>query len=268
MVWVLCLFVCCGGVWGVCVWAGWGFAVWRRAERSPPTLRMVPSYALAMGSMPCESSHVLSSSAFQPPGKRLPDFFACPDGARRWSGTTEQCIYPTGDGVTWARTRSTDSLVRRENLNEYPPLGRALRGIGNINTVVDAGASDGLSTRLFAQALPEARVIALEPVLSNYAMLLRNTRDLGPRVTALRAALGNSSSTMAVHGALPSISVTGLLAALCAPTVDFLKMDIEGAEMSVLALGASSWLSRVRNSTPGTPSPFFVPHCPSLYSPW
>ena len=153
---------------------------------------------------------------------------------------------------------------------EYPPLAKALRSVGPIRTVLDAGANDGLSTRLFAKGLPEARVVALEPSLQNYAMLLRNTRDLTPRVTALRAALWNSSATMTIGGdasspwalsvkestspskgqgastSLPGITIPMLLDALCVPRLDFLKMDIEGAEMSVLVKGSESWLKRVR----------------------
>jgi hypothetical protein len=140
---------------------------------------------------------LLDSGRFVPPGKRLPDLPLCPQGVgappavRKTDDTSEhsttganeqqQCLYRNDDG-TFSRTHSSDHLVRQENLHEYPPLARAL-GAAGVKTVVDAGANDGLSTRLFALGLPHARVIALEPGLGNYALLLRNTRELQPRVS-------------------------------------------------------------------------------------
>ena len=236
---------------------------------------------------------MLDNARFQPPAKRLPDLPVCPGAAAERASEDapvphladdeRQCVYRNPDG-TWSRTHSTDHLVRQENLKEYPPLARALRALGGttgygVRTVVDAGANDGLSTRLFSIGLPEARVIALEPALANYAMLVRNTHKL-PAVTPLRAALWNSSTALAVSGdatwsmsvrptdpaaasgsgggrhvgssgghasgELPGITVASLLEALCAPAIDFLKMDIEGAEQFVLVPGSASWLRRVK----------------------
>ena len=152
----------------------------------------------------CNAAHMLHENRFHPPGKRLPDLPFCAKGTSVSLETpgVPQCIYQAADGVTWGRTHSTDYLVRQENVKEYPPLASALRMELREPelTVVDAGANDGLSTRLFATGLPQARVVSIEPALSNYAMVLRNTRDLGPRVVALRAAVWNSSASMAVHG--------------------------------------------------------------------
>lgn len=239
----------------------------------------------------CPTAHMLHEARFHPPAKRLPDFPVCLKGVATTLNdpAVPQCIYPTEDGITWGRTHSTDHLVRQENLNEYPPLVAALQrelgGSGREISVVDAGANDGLSTRLFAKGLPQARVVSIEPALSNYAMVLRNTRDLGPRVIAMRAAVWNSSTSMAVSGSdlsawslsvkpraeitsstsstsstgdhlhhgdrhlavLPGITMSSLLDALCVTTtLDFLKMDIEGAELSVLVPGSAAWLRRVK----------------------
>ena len=242
--------------------------------------------AVATAPPPCPSSAMLSEPRFQPQAKRLPAFPECTAGftipppksradhlrqqekiraSPPWpKDGPAQCIYANTEyteaygrplGVTWSRANSTDHLVRQENLAEYPPLAAALHALGGMRTVVDAGANDGLSTRLFALGMPEARVVSLEPALGNYAMVLHNTRDLGPRVTALRAALWNASMSVAVtagpaatagsewsmsvapsaasaglgggranRDALPGISVDGLLDALCVQTIDFLKM--------------------------------------------
>ena len=181
---------------------------------------------------------------------------------------SSQCIYSNDDG-TWSRTNSTDHLVRLENMQEYPPLVRVLREYG-VRTIIDAGANDGLSTRIFAQGLPSATVVALEPELGNYAMLLRNTRGLN-NVVSLRAALWNASTDLHIpthlnsqaswgfrvksggsgaagvkhDSSLPGITLPRLLDSLCVQTLDFFKMDIEGAERTVLVPGSETWLRRV-----------------------
>lgn len=177
------------------------------------------------------------------------------------SGLVRPCVNPNDDG-TWSRPNSSDAAVRTENANEYPSLARALRARG-VHTVVDAGANEGSSSRLFAQLLgPKARVVAIEPSLEQYTLLTMNTRDVRERVTPLRAALWNASTSMAIRGhtsrasdatsptrfeaaawstrvlplaekrggpasdALPGVSLPSLLDGLCWPHLGFLKLCV------------------------------------------
>ena len=180
------------------------------------------------------------------------------------------CLYIHADG-TWGRNGSTDALMHRENLQHYPRLLEALRSSGRVRSVLDAGACDGFSTVLFARALPEATVVAVEPVVDNFNLMVRNVASLQPRVRLLRAALWSRSATMSVVPAnhwgawahrievhalarrpsgaaeeMPAVTVDRLLAMACLPAFDFVKLDIEGAESSVLAPGSGfeSWLCR------------------------
>lgn len=81
------------------------------------------------------------------------------------------CRMQQTDG-SWVRPGTTDAAVHEENAPEYPPLATALINLrATIDYVLDAGANDGYSSWLFAQALPNATVVAVEPSPSNYAMV-------------------------------------------------------------------------------------------------
>ena len=54
--------------------------------------------------------------------------------------------------------------------------------------VVDAGANIGLSTVFFANKFPQAKIVAIEPEPSNFAMLRDNVAPY-PNVTPVQAAL-------------------------------------------------------------------------------
>jgi len=126
--------------------------------------------------------------------------------------------------------------------------------------VVDLGANVGRTVRLFAAR--GARVDAFEPSPDAFAMLVRATAGL-PRVTLHRAAVGDadgeaqlflhtgyraddfdhleSSSLIADKGNVDAAhavtvavrDVAGVVAALGEP-VDFMKIDVEGAEYAIL----------------------------------
>jgi FkbM family methyltransferase len=185
----------------------------------------------------------------------------CPTGKPR-------CVIRNVDG-TWSRATGTDRLVHKENLIDFPKLIDVLTPFG-MRYVVDAGSNDGFSTWLFARAWSNATVLAIEPSLDNYGMTSLNTRSL-PNVRAVRAALWNNSSRQlqlagqrmgdwaimalepgSVRGRqppvmemTPTVELGSLMRAACFPRLDFLKMDVEGAEKHVLA-DNPNWLRSVR----------------------
>jgi FkbM family methyltransferase len=132
--------------------------------------------------------------------------------------------------------------------------------------IVDVGANIGLSTIFYANRFPSARIIAIEPHPFNYEMLKKNTA-LYPNVTTMRAALwkenrelnifdpGGGNTTFrtgdnrGVSGAEGAGSVAGitldkLMADYELPRVDFMKIDVEGAEKEIFA-HADPWIDRV-----------------------
>lgn len=132
--------------------------------------------------------------------------------------------------------------------------------------IVDAGANIGLTAVYFANQFPAARILALEPENSNYALLCKNTAAY-PQIIPIQAALWSSTTTLDLVDAVgrhsgfrtqtPDVAderpVVGQVAALDIPRlladyqvaqIDLLKVDIECSEIEVFA-GAAAWIDRV-----------------------
>ena len=95
------------------------------------------------------------------------------------------CTTPSFPYNVHLRLRTSDIAVFLEALVdsqyqwEYPVCPR---------TIVDVGANIGLSTILYANKYPKARILAVEPEPSNFEMLKKNTEPYS-NITAVRAAL-------------------------------------------------------------------------------
>lgn len=129
------------------------------------------------------------------------------------------------------------------------------------DVIVDAGAYIGLSTIFFARRYPQARILAIEPEPGNFALLARNTEPY-PQVTCLHKALWHTPSTLRIRdpgvgtwgyqtradadsGVLvDTVTLDQLMADFGLPSIDLLKIDIEGAEREVFT-APGAWLERV-----------------------
>ncbi|HYJ38747.1 MAG TPA: FkbM family methyltransferase [Chitinophagaceae bacterium] len=124
--------------------------------------------------------------------------------------------------------------------------------------ILDCGANIGLSLLYLKELSPSARITAFEPDESNYALLEKNTGDL-KNIILLKKAVWKENGTIqfASEGSLSSkivtepgstaISIPAIrLRDYLTETVDFLKLDIEGAEYEVLKDCADK-LSLVKN---------------------
>jgi FkbM family methyltransferase len=136
------------------------------------------------------------------------------------------------------------------------------------NLIIDAGGYIGTAAITLARAFPEATIISLEPSRDNFAMLAMNVRGY-PNVVALNMALGSSEGSTrlvdrgtgevgfstvqapadsAAPSRLHEIAVTtvpDLMQRFGASGIDFLKLDIEGAEHDLL-MGQPPWLEATR----------------------
>lgn len=131
-------------------------------------------------------------------------------------------------------------------------------------TIIDGGANIGFASVFFAQKYPEAEILAVEPDSSNMALTQHNT---GPydNITTLQSAIWGKTSHLKIKnpdfekwafevveaeadepGAFQAFSIADLIQKMGWESVDLLKLDIEGSEMSVFQSGYESWLPKVK----------------------
>ena len=134
----------------------------------------------------------------------------------------------------------------------------------NPKLIIDGGANIGMSTLFFSQKYPRARIVAVEPEISNFEILKKNCEGT-PNVTLINAALWPTDQALAIRdsgaekwafsvaqrnnstatGSISAVTIPGLLRQLGLEYIDILKLDIEGAERELFAEGAESWLGSV-----------------------
>lgn len=166
----------------------------------------------------------------------------------------------------------------------------ALESLGEIKTVIDAGANIGLSAVYFSKRLKNPEIVALEPEEKNFAQALKNTKKFS-RIHLMNKALWsknlrgsilkNASTSWDfqifpdVDGPVECITVSEILNRRNWETVDLLKIDIEGAEKEIFQSPEHlQWLHRVRiivielhdNMVPGCSLAFFraISHLESI----
>lgn len=124
--------------------------------------------------------------------------------------------------------------------------------------IIDAGANIGFTSVFFSRHYPDATIYALEPELGNFELLQKNAEG-NPRVTAIQAALWNENGTIEIadHGyglrgfmvqkqsgknlTTQALTLQSIIQQYNIPSIDILKIDIEGSEKEVFS-GDTSWL--------------------------
>jgi FkbM family methyltransferase len=140
----------------------------------------------------------------------------------------------------------------------------------DIRTILDLGANIGITVADLAVCAPQARILGVELDAGNLDLARRNTARWTDRVELLHGAVWTEDGTIAYGGArgawafqvlpamrpetatdpiaeVPAFSMNTLLDRLApgGAAVDYVKMDVEGAESALLDRGAE-WASRVR----------------------
>ena len=172
-------------------------------------------------------------------------------------------LVATPDGEWWVPDSSVDALYYDQAEQRREIYGRVRQG----DVVLDCGANVGLYTR---EALRQGArlVVSIEPSPDNIECLRRNFRaetasgkvivypkgvwhreDVLPLHISARNQAGNSFVRPLPGGGtamnLPLTTVDNLVSELRLSRVDFIKMDIEGAERNAVA-GARATLQRYR----------------------
>ncbi|WP_083468123.1 FkbM family methyltransferase [Methylobacterium tarhaniae] len=131
--------------------------------------------------------------------------------------------------------------------------------------ILDLGANIGLAAAYFAGIYPEARTICVEPNPENFRLLSQNIAPY-ELVTAVHAAVWPRSTTLQLveedkagkslgfwgsqtrpaesksGNVVAGISIPELMERYNLPTIDVLKVDIEGAELELFSTDSSAWI--------------------------
>ena len=174
--------------------------------------------------------------------------------ASRWLSGLQDFRFPDRriDSWLWTARWQLEILMR---WNEWESLVWCKRFIKPGATVVDVGAHIGYYTRYFSKlAGARGRVIAIEPHPENQAVLRHNMKDCRnvellafaaaarESMVPLYVSAGSSNHSLMpgygqTQGVLPTATrcLDDVLAERNIKSVDFIKIDVEGAEPLVLA---------------------------------
>jgi FkbM family methyltransferase len=136
--------------------------------------------------------------------------------------------------------------------------------VNPIQTVIDLGCHVGSSTLSLALLAPEARFFCLEANPGNVTLLSHNLAGLGPRARILSGALSEKPGTVTfsddgfswggsldTHGShtyqVPAYTIAQVIEKSGFPTVDVVKVHVEGAERYIFQESQRAALTRVRS---------------------
>ncbi len=152
--------------------------------------------------------------------------------------------------------------------------------LGVPSVVVDLGSNIGLTMAHFAHLFSDARIAGVELDGENVALCRRNIAPWSDRCTVIQAAIWSDDGEVAYHRRAgdgwayrvgveergePVIATARTLDSVLESvfpneTIDFLKVDIEGAEQHLLGAGGA-WTERVRVLKVETHAPYSVDAC-------
>jgi FkbM family methyltransferase len=136
---------------------------------------------------------------------------------------------------------------------------------GTPSVIVDAGANIGMATLYFARTFPDAKIIAIEPEPSNFALLQMNCGSF-ENVTLIQGALWPTTGTLTIEdesaekwamrvtdapglpgpaASVSAVTIPEILARFAITEIDLLKLDIEGSERDLFLGCPQDWLGRI-----------------------
>lgn len=128
--------------------------------------------------------------------------------------------------------------------------------------IIDCGANIGLATVFFKQKYPDSKIVAIEMEDGNFSMLEKNTYGYENVFLEKAAIWSNSSAHLFIEGgdkeweyqvsstgndfdskSTKAITINDIVEKYAIPTIDIIKIDVEGAEKEIFRKGTFDWLS-------------------------
>lgn len=161
------------------------------------------------------------------------------------------------------RSNSTDLEVLKATIQKYhrPPLDLLYHNQVNQLTILDLGSNIGTTIIDLKNLYPNSLIIGVELNLENYNMLCRNTKNI-PNLQLFNNAIWSNDIEVEYEGEnhqsfkvstdsshdyhnknkIQGITINSIVKQLNIKRIDYLKMDIEGAEIEVFTNSKIDWL--------------------------
>lgn len=126
--------------------------------------------------------------------------------------------------------------------------------------IIDCGANVGYSSIYFSSVYPDATIIAVEPEISNFEMLVKNTASY-KNIKCIQKGIWNKSTNLEIvdngggywnfrtkevahknNNTIKAISIDDIVTLYNIDSIDLLKIDIEGAEKELFEANYEHWL--------------------------
>jgi FkbM family methyltransferase len=190
-------------------------------------------------------------------------------------GIAQYRLRPLGGQPVSVRPRTADMWALTDIIPPYhlPPLQAVPE---NAREIWDLGTNIGLAMAQLALRYPQATVTGVEMDQGNLELCRRNIEPYGDRCRVLHAAVWSSDGEVSYAGGedslayrveaggggttVRSLSLNTLLAERGVERVDYVKIDIEGAEREVLREN-TEWAAAVRALKVEVHEPYTVEEC-------
>jgi len=188
------------------------------------------------------------------------------------------CLRQAGGAALYCRPGTSDPMVLWDTFwHKYhlPPVQLPKNAV-----ILDLGANVGYTTAHLAARYPGARVIAVEMDAANAELATRNTASFSDRCHVLHAAVWPEDGQVLYTGdsewgfrvcdshlsdgqqamSAPAFSVETIIRKYDLQRIDYVKMDIEGAE-AILLKSHAEWLRQVYSMNVEVHSPATMQGC-------
>ena len=134
------------------------------------------------------------------------------------------------------------------------------KSCSRIRTILDLGANIGCSTSHFAALFSESRIVGVELEINNYELALQNTASFRKQIELIHGGVWSSCGRFPFAGKsndafsicenfcdgqeVNTYTIEKLIDRFGISCLDFVKMDIEGAEEEVLLKCQPEWLKK------------------------
>ena len=173
--------------------------------------------------------------------------------------------------ITFASKRFSHPIILRNNTSDFPAFHQIFLNdeyLIDLNfeplTIIDCGANVGYASIYFKNRFPNAKIISIEPDISNFEYLKINTKFYND-IFILQGAIWNKNTNLVIkdiglgnwgfvieellnehENSIKAYTIQNLMLLFEIDKIDILKIDIEGSEKELFESNFEFWLGKVK----------------------